>query len=237
VLERSKESDLTGMMRFNNIRVVDAATVPALALRPNVPASVAVGLRSAWGLALAPPLAAKTWTARSSLRTIWSAKWAFRCSGCCQRSTRAPPTSRPRKRREAKGPKPGEPVELTVFREPTSGIAEAARALRTNIIFMSPDKPQRRLLVTSAGPAEGKTTVACCIAIAMAQAGQRVLLVDCDLRRPRLHRVFGRDNHEGVTNVLLDLDMLDTLAIETEVPNLSMLPSGPNRAEPCRATA
>jgi len=57
-------------------------------------------------------------------------------------------------------------------------------------MFMAPDKPFRRLLVTSAGPSEGKTMVACCVAVAMAQAGQRVLLVDCDLRRPRLHRVF-----------------------------------------------
>jgi capsular exopolysaccharide synthesis family protein len=111
-------------------------------------------------------------------------------------------------------------------------LAEAARALRTNIIFMSPDKPQRRLLVTSAGPAEGKTTVACCIAIAMAQAGQRVLLVDCDLRRPRLHRVFSRVNDAGVTNVLMDLDMLDRLKLETEIPNLSLLPSGPIAPSP-----
>src|SRR6185503_5393233 len=81
--------------------------------------------------------------------------------------------------------------ELIVHEQPTSGIAEAARTIRTNLLFLAPDKPYRTLLVTSAGPSEGKTTVATCIAIAMAQAGQRVVLVDCDLRRPRLHRVFG----------------------------------------------
>jgi capsular exopolysaccharide synthesis family protein len=141
-------------------------------------------------------------------------------------------TRKQRKRRAALPAESGLPIELTLFREPTSGLAEAARALRTNLVFMSPDKPQRRLLVTSAGPAEGKTTVACCIAIAMAQAGQRVLLVDCDLRRPRLHRVFGRTNDTGVTSALLDMSILDTMQLKTEIPNLSVLQSGPVAPNP-----
>jgi polysaccharide biosynthesis transport protein len=80
--------------------------------------------------------------------------------------------------------------------------------------------------VTSAGPAEGKTTVACCIAIAMAQAVLRVVLLDCDLRRPRLHRVFGKSSEHGVTTSLLD-GTLDQAAVPTDVPNLSIVPAGP----------
>jgi capsular exopolysaccharide synthesis family protein len=117
--------------------------------------------------------------------------------------------------------------ELIVHHQPSSGIAEAARAIRTNILFMAPDNPFRRLLVTSAGPAEGKTTVACAIAVAMAQAGQRVLLMDCDLRRPRIHRIFGRTNDVGVTSAVLDRSQLDAALVETEVPNLTILTSGP----------
>jgi len=116
--------------------------------------------------------------------------------------------------------------ELIVHDFPSSGIAEASRAIRTNLLFMAPDNPYRTLLVTSAGPAEGKTTVASCIAIAMAQAGQRVVLMDCDLRRPRVHRIFGTSSNEGVTTALLD-DGADQDPTPTEVPNLWVMPAGP----------
>src|SRR5262249_48283392 len=117
--------------------------------------------------------------------------------------------------------------ELIVHDFPMSGIAEASRAIRTNLIFMAPDHPYGTLLITSGGPAEGKTTVACCIAIAMAQAGQSVVLVDCDLRRPRMHRIFKRDADVGVTTTLLDPSALQGDVLKTEIPNLSVLPAGP----------
>jgi capsular exopolysaccharide synthesis family protein len=106
-------------------------------------------------------------------------------------------------------------------------MAEAARAIRTNIVFMSPDNPHHTLLVTSAAPAEGKTTVACAIATTIAQAGQRVVLVDCDLRRPRVHAVFRRSNDWGVTSALLEPNSDSSIAFETEVPNLWIAPTGP----------
>lgn len=91
---------------------------------------------------------------------------------------------------------------------------------------MAPDKPYRTLLITSAGPSEGKTTVATCIATVMAQAGQRVLLIDCDLRRPRVHRVFHKSSDVGVTTALLD-DDIDAAVMPTDIPNLSVIPAGP----------
>jgi capsular exopolysaccharide synthesis family protein len=100
---------------------------------------------------------------------------------------------------------------------------------------MSPDKPFRTLLVTSAGPSEGKTTVACWLATAMAQAGHRVLLVDCDLRRPRLHRVFNLANDRGVTSALIDRAALTAAIRETEVPGLSVLLSGPTSPSPAES--
>jgi len=117
--------------------------------------------------------------------------------------------------------------DLVVHQSSRSGAAEAARAMRTNLMFMAPDRPYKTLLVTSAGPAEGKTTIACCIATAMAQAGQKVLLIDCDLRRPRLHRVFGRELGEGLTSILLDDSLTDSVLMPTEVPNLDVLTAGP----------
>jgi len=94
---------------------------------------------------------------------------------------------------------------------------------------MSPDHPFKALAITSAGPAEGKTTVACCIAIAMAQAGQRVCLVDCDLRRPRIHRIFGVQPEDGgVTTAILSDSGAGVLKPKaTIVPNLSVVAAGP----------
>jgi capsular exopolysaccharide synthesis family protein len=126
----------------------------------------------------------------------------------------------------------GEEAALMAHHQPSSVLAEAARGIRTNLLFMSPDKPYRRLLITSPGPGEGKTTVASTIAVALAQAGQRVILVDCDLRRPRLHKVFGRLNDAGVSSATLDLDSLDQMDLATVVPNLSVLPAGPHVPNP-----
>src|SRR4029079_12410525 len=103
-----------------------------------------------------------------------------------QAASTGPAQSRSRRRRHREE---SEHLEWLVHDDNTSPIAEAARGIRTNLAFMSPDKPYRSFLITSASPSEGKTTVACWLATAMAQAGHRVLLIDCDLRRPRLHRV------------------------------------------------
>jgi capsular exopolysaccharide synthesis family protein len=88
------------------------------------------------------------------------------------------------------------------------------------------------LLVTSAAPSEGKTTVACSIAISLAQSGQRVCIVDCDLRRPRLHRIFDRAGDAGLTNVLVSEASIEGVALPTQVPNLSCVPSGPTPPNP-----
>jgi polysaccharide biosynthesis transport protein len=106
--------------------------------------------------------------------------------------------------------------------------------VRTNITFMGPDEPFRTLLVTSAAPGEGKTTVACSIAISLAQAGQTVCLVDCDLRRPRLHRLFDRVGDRGLVDALVGNVRLEEVALPTQVNNLSCLPAGalpPNPAD------
>jgi succinoglycan biosynthesis transport protein ExoP len=122
--------------------------------------------------------------------------------------------------------------ELIVHDDPMSAASEAARGIRTNISFMSPDKPYRTILITSAGPSEGKTTVACCIATAMAQAGHRTVLVDADLRRPRVHRIFGRANDRGLSNALIDHSKLSDVVFETQVPGLNVLLSGPSCPNP-----
>jgi capsular exopolysaccharide synthesis family protein len=94
-------------------------------------------------------------------------------------------------------------------------------------MFMNPDRRHKTLLVTSAAPAEGKTTVACSIAVSMAQGGLRTLIIDCDLRRPRLHRIFDRVGDPGVTSVLVGEATFDEVAKPTLVDNLYSVPAGP----------
>src|SRR5262249_9719782 len=111
--------------------------------------------------------------------------------------------------------------------DPKSPASEAYRALPTNIQFAGVDQPCRSIVVTSASAGEGKTTSVANFGIVAAQAGTRVCLVDSDLRRPLLHRLFGLENASGLTTALVeDLPFAD-LAQPTRVPNLSVLPSGP----------
>lgn len=96
--------------------------------------------------------------------------------------------------------------DLYIVENPQSAAAECARSVRTNLLFMGTDRPLKRLLLTSAGPAEGKTTTAVGLGVTMAQAGNRVLLIDTDLRKPRLHRTFGVSGEVGITSLLIEED-------------------------------
>ena len=100
--------------------------------------------------------------------------------------------------------------------------------MRTNIRVFSVDKPLRTLVVTSPDPSNGKTTLVANLGVVMAQAGSRVVLVDSDLRRSALHKLFDVTNREGLTSALLENEpVLDGWLRETEIENLQLLTSGP----------
>jgi capsular exopolysaccharide synthesis family protein len=123
--------------------------------------------------------------------------------------------------------------ELVTVAHPLSPVSEAFRVLRTNIRFSGVDKPIRTLLVTSAGPTEGKSTTAANLAVAMAQAGLKVVVLDADLRRPRLHQIFGLHPRGGLTGSLLEGNM-DGRLQPSQVEGLTVLPAGerpPNPSE------
>jgi capsular exopolysaccharide synthesis family protein len=117
--------------------------------------------------------------------------------------------------------------DLFVHREPKSSVAECCRAIRTNLLFMSPDKPFKTMLVTSSSPQEGKSTTCINLGVAMAQSGNRVLLLDTDMRRPRLHRAFGVPNELGISSLVVGEGTLEAAVKSTEVPGLFVLPCGP----------
>lgn len=118
---------------------------------------------------------------------------------------------------------------LVTLEHPRSPDAENFRVLRTNIQFSSVDKPLRSLVVTSAVPGEGKSFTSSNLAIVLAQAGKRVILVDADLRRPTLHHIFELPNLSGFTNLILNSSTEVEGAIQpvSGVPNLAVVTSGP----------
>ena len=121
--------------------------------------------------------------------------------------------------------------ELIMTADPLSPVSEAFRVLRTNIRYSSVDRPLQVLLVTSPGPEEGKSTVAANLATALAQAGLRTVLLDADMRRPRLHRLFGLHPREGLAGALL-AGSTDGRLQPTEVEGLSILPAGEKPPNP-----
>ncbi|MBV9945882.1 MAG: polysaccharide biosynthesis tyrosine autokinase [Myxococcales bacterium] len=228
---KMKEADLARMMRVNNIRIVDPAEDPGGPIRPRVAVNVAVGALA--GLILGLGL---VWVRALLDTSVKSPDDVEEYLGvpflgllpAVEEATKL----RVRPRRHSSLPPPGNGaaghhVELVCHEHPLSGIAEAARSIRTNLMFMNPDRPYRRLLVSSAAPMEGKTTVACSIAVALAQGGQRVCIIDCDLRRPRIHRIFDRSGDAGVTNVIVGEATVDEVAKPTVVQNLWAIPAGP----------
>jgi capsular exopolysaccharide synthesis family protein len=126
-------------------------------------------------------------------------------------------------------PAEGEPsTALALTSDVRSASAEAYRHLRTSLLLSSAGQPPKTILVTSSQPSEGKTTTAVNTAIMLAQTGAQVLIVDCDLRRPRVHTNFGISNARGLTNYLSGERDLDTLVQTYEkLPNLKIMSSGP----------
>ncbi|MDQ7030311.1 MAG: polysaccharide biosynthesis tyrosine autokinase [Ardenticatenia bacterium] len=126
-----------------------------------------------------------------------------------------------------------EPAKLVTALNPRSPQAEAFRILRTNVDFASIDTPVHTLLVTSSGPEEGKSTLATNLAIAFAQGGRRVVLLDADLRRPSIHRFFQKANTRGVTTALLQPRRSVTAhLIETDIRGLLLMLTGPTPPNP-----
>lgn len=116
--------------------------------------------------------------------------------------------------------------------EPQSALAESVRNIRVSLNFSIPQERAKFIVVTSSIPAEGKSVIATNLAISLAQDGNRTLLVDCDLRRPRLHRVFSYENKRGVSNLLTSSLSATELVVKTRVERLDFLGSGPVSPNP-----
>jgi polysaccharide biosynthesis transport protein len=221
IATRQKEIDITGPMRTNNVRILERAVVPGVPVRPKPVQNLLMGLLI--GLATGIALAFVIEALDNTLKTQADVEQALGVPvlglvpiiGAVAGGEAVQDNDRVRER------------DLGVFLDPKSVAAECCRSIRTNILFMSPDRPLKTMVVTSPSPQEGKTTTAINLGVTMAEAGGRVLIVDTDMRRPRLHRSFGVPNHTGISSVIVGKATIQEAVKRTDVPNLDVLPCGP----------
>ena len=123
--------------------------------------------------------------------------------------------------------------DLFVHEFPKSSVTESCRVIRTNITYSSPDRRIKRLLITSASPQEGKSTAAVNLGIIFAQGDKKVLIVDTDMRRPRIHKAFGiSSGRPGLTNLIMGESTMDEVIADTGIPGVSVIPCGPIPPQP-----
>ncbi len=127
-----------------------------------------------------------------------------------------------------------EKTDIITVSNPKSPIAEAYRTLRTNIQFSSFDKSVQTVSITSSGPGEGKSTIASNLAVVTAESGKRTLLIDCDQRKPMIHKIFNQSNLVGLSNLLAGEVTIENAIKPTNMENLSIITAGtrpPNPSE------
>lgn len=222
VTSRMKEADITSALPFNNVRVLDRALVPDGPFKPNLRTNLVMALLFGLLLGVGGVLVLQALDRTLKIEEDVANALGLPFLGLL-------PLVEPKRDGER-----GTAPELMLSDDPTSTAAECARFIRTNLTFMSHDRPLRAFAVTSPGPGEGKTTASVSIAISMAQAGQRVLLVDGDMRRPRLHEVFNLPGDVGLSALISGQARLEQAVRRSVVPNLDVLPCGlipPNPAE------
>lgn len=228
LLQRTAEADLTRLLHTTHVRVVDRALIPKAAISPmvglNIVGGAFGGLLIGFGLAFllhqmdrrirdVPDVEQLGLTILGIFPKVGEAG--------AQRAGYGRGTEKRQRVEEV------ENVVQIVHTHPMSMAAEACRTVRTNLMFMAAESPNKTMVVTSANPKDGKTTVATNIAIALAQSGQRVLLVDADLRRPRIHKAFALDNRTGLTNTLVGERTLSQVTRDVGIDRLSVVTCGP----------
>ena len=219
---RHKEIDLTGMMRANNVRILDRATSTRTPVTPNLKVNLVVGV--VIGLFAGLLVAFAIEALDNTVKTPEAAEELVGAPllGVLPKLTDA------KHRLIEDAPD----RDLTVHKDPTSVAAEACRSIRTNLMFKSAQKEIQLIVVTSPGPQDGKTTAAISLAITMAQAGARVLLIDTDMRKPRIHRSFGIKAEKGISTAIMGNAAPEDVIVHTEIPNLDVMPCGPTPPNP-----
>jgi capsular exopolysaccharide synthesis family protein len=211
LLQRLKETEVSSAIKASSIQVVDYAQIPVIPFKPNVTLNLLfaciVGLGGGVFMAFFLEFFDNTVKTSEEVRD----KLRLPVLGGVFESNPADSL--------------GSPVEKSFLLDPRSHIAESFRTIRTSLLLSTPGKPPRTILITSCFPAEGKTTVSINLASSFAQAGSKVLLLEADLRRPRIGTVLG-NNGNGLSSYLTGNSNLNEVISQGEIPNLYVLPVG-----------
>lgn len=218
LLQRARETGITGELRTSNVRIVDPAEVPRRPARPakrkNLLLGVLGGLIVGLGLAFFFEYLDSRIKNPDEIRQHLGLAFLGLVPALPAKSGRAG-------------------TQLIDDGVPP-GFAESFRSLRTNLLFSMAEEGSRSIVVTSTAPGEGKTVVASNLAMALAMSGERVLLIDADMRRPRLHEVYGGPQKPGLSDILVANAKASDAVRKTSTPGLWLLPAGefpPNPAE------
>ncbi len=224
VERRLDEVELIRSSQRGNVQVLQSALMPTRAYDPNGFSMLVLVGALALLLGLAAPWVVELLDNTVRGRELLERRLGLTFLGVIP-SIRPSLSARPSQRGPARGQRWNPDTYVHDF--PKSNIAETCRSIRTNLLFMVSQGTHSRLLITSAGPREGKTMTTCNLGTVMAQSGQRVLLVDTDMRRPRLHSAFGLKPPQGLSSVLLGEATVEEAVVETPIRNLFLLSSGP----------
>ena len=225
LLQQLNEAGISAGLRSSNIRVVDTARVPLNPHSPNVFLNVflALCLSVPVGIALAffreyldnsikTPDEVERYSALPTLAMVPLASTV--AGGHYLKALQG-------------GHSDDTTMALVTHQQPQSGMAESFRSLRTSVLLSFPERPPRLLLVTSGQPVDGKTSTSINLAVALAQRGGKVVLIDADLRKPSVHKFLQTDGSPGLSLYLSGSHDRSGLVVPTAVPNLFILPAGP----------
>jgi polysaccharide biosynthesis transport protein len=222
LLKKLKEAGVLAGLKSSNINIVDQASVPVEPVQPKIPLNIALGCMG--GLLLGMALAFVVENVDNSVRTPQDIE-----TYCGLPSLGIIPTVTVNGRSSPKRIPSGPPVFIlpTTMEHRNSGSAEAFRALRTSLLLSSPGAPPQVILVTSAMMQEGKSFTALNLSVVLAQTGQKVLLVDSDMRRPAVHRYLGVPMTRGLSACLAGTENADAAVLAVEqIPGLHVVTAG-----------
>jgi succinoglycan biosynthesis transport protein ExoP len=217
LLERSRETGISGELKTSNIRVVDQAEVPRRPTSPNKPLNLGLALFGGAFLGIGLAFFFESLDNRikqpDEIKTHLGLPFLGMIPAFLAKDTQGPPLIGN-----------GMPHEFS----------EAFRGIRTNVVFSTADEGSKSIVVTSTRPGEGKSVVSANIAMSLALAGQRVLLIDADMRRPKAHELFGVSQEPGLSNLIVGESKASEVVRKTMTPNLWLMSAGkhpPNPAE------
>jgi succinoglycan biosynthesis transport protein ExoP len=218
LLQRMKEAGVSAGITASNIKMVDPAELPIKPYKPNkrlnLLLAAVTGLFLGVGLAFFYEYLDNTVKTSEDVEQLRLPSFGM-----------VPEISHQRRRRLENAT--SYPVELITYGHPKSMLSEAYRNIRTSILLSISEKPPKRIAITSPNPAEGKTTTAINTGIALSQTGAQVLVIDADMRKPRIHQILNGANGMGLSNFLSGNATLESIVKESEVPNLYYIPCGP----------